>query len=108
MEHRFPKTCHLLKNWEFQKVWKMGCKLHTPHFILLKMENSGVVSRLGLTVSKKVGSAVARNRLKRLTREFFRLNQHYFINPVDFSVVAKKGAAELSAAEIFAELKRVF
>ena len=87
-------------------VWKMGCKLHTPHFILLLAENNVGRSRLGLTVSRKVGNAVLRNRVKRLTREFFRQNKQHFSPTVDLSVVAKKGAATLSISEIFAELHR--
>lgn len=84
----------------------MGCKLHTPHFILLWLENDSNMSRLGLTVSKKVGNSVQRNRVKRLIREFFRTQPYLFSKPVDFSVVAKKGAAELSLSEILSELEQ--
>ncbi|SHJ50319.1 ribonuclease P protein component [Malonomonas rubra DSM 5091] len=83
----------------------MGCKIHTPHFILLLAENSSLRCRLGLTVSRKVGNAVMRNRVKRNVREFFRREQSKFTNVVDFSVVAKRGAADLSHKDIFAELQ---
>ena len=86
----------------------MGCKQHTPHFILLSMQNTANQPRLGMTVSRKVGNAVERNRVKRFIREFFRLNYQRFPEMVDFSVVAKKGAASLSAQQLFAELDRVF
>lgn len=86
----------------------MGCKYHTPHFILLSMNNLADQSRLGMTVSRKVGNSVARNKVKRLVREFFRHNRHHFARSVDFSVIAKKGAASLSIKQIFAELDRVF
>lgn len=84
----------------------MGCKLHTPHFILLLAENSFDCSRLGLTVSRKVGNAVARNRVKRNVREFFRHEVNNFSSVVDFSVVAKRGAASLSQIDIYTELKK--
>ncbi len=84
----------------------MGCKLHTPHFILLMAENSAGISRLGLTVSRKIGNAVIRNRIKRVSREFFRHKKENFPVAVDFSVVAKKGAATLSTKEIHTELNR--
>ena len=104
MEQKFPKACRLRKTWEFQQVWKMGCKLHTPHFILLGMKNSGSVSRLGLTVSRKVGNAVKRNRLKRQIREYFRKYMGRSRQPADLSVIAKKGAADLASRQIFSEL----
>lgn len=108
MDYGFPKLYRIRKSWEYQQVWKMGCKLHTPHFILLVAKNVTTDSRLGLTVSRKIGNAVVRNRVKRLTREFFRRNKHKFPFAVDFSVVAKKGVAALSAKEIYTELQRVF
>ena len=108
MEQNFPKSCRLRKTWEYQLVWKMGCKQHTPHFILLCRKNPAGQSRLGVTVSRKVGNAVARNRVKRRIKEFFRLHQQQFTEAVDFSVIAKKGAAVLSTEQIHAELRQVF
>jgi len=106
MKEDLPKLRRLRKSWEFQKVWKMGCKLHTPHFILLLAENSFSHSRLGLTISRKVGNAVMRNRVKRYVREFFRHEIGSFNSTVDFSVVAKRGAAALSQNDVYVELKR--
>jgi ribonuclease P protein component len=106
MNSYFPKLCRLRKSWEYQQVWKMGCRLHTPHFILLLAENTAGCSRLGLTVSRKVGNAVMRNRVKRLLREFFRVKQQQFSAAVDLSIVAKRGAAQLSTEAICSEIQR--
>lgn len=107
MNNEFPKHCRLRKSWEYQQVWKMGCKLHTPHFILLLAENSQNCSKLGLTVSRKIGNAVIRNKVKRYLREFFRLKQYKFNNNISLSVVAKSGAGSLSFSDICKELQRV-
>jgi len=62
--------------------------------------------RLGLTVSRKVGNAVARNHVKRRVREWFRVEREALPKDVDLVVIAKPGAAELDAAGVRASLRR--
>jgi len=82
----------------------MGCRIHTPHFILLKRESPNKKSRLGLTVSRKVGNAVCRNRIKRFLREYFRQNRHCFEKPIELSVIAKRNAGKVTINDIVQEL----
>ena len=96
------------KSWEYQLVKKMGCKFYTPHFVLLVADNKINNSRLGVTVSRKIGNAVQRNRLKRIIREFFRTRKHFFSGLRDYSVIARHGVAQLTSAEINLELKKLF
>jgi ribonuclease P protein component len=61
-------------------------------------------ARLGITVSKRIGNAVARNRLKRAVREWFRRSFEERDQPWEIVVIAREGAKELSSADIRAEL----
>jgi ribonuclease P protein component len=80
--------------------------MHTAHFGICVAAGQGTSPRLGLVVTKRLGKAVRRNRVKRLLREFFR--RHKGLLPVaDIVIMAKKGAAELSFDEVHAELARV-
>ncbi|WP_394708437.1 ribonuclease P protein component [uncultured Desulfuromusa sp.] len=97
----------LRKRWEYQLIRKMGCKYHTPHFVLLVLDNSEKNSRLGITVTRKVGNAVQRNRLKRMVREFFRQSKNKYPT-CDYSVIAKRGSTLLSSSEIVMELNSLF
>ena len=64
-------------------------------------------TRLGLTASKKVGGAIQRNRVKRLLREFFRLNYCKFDSHLDISIIAKKGAYDIGFDRVSEELNKL-
>ncbi|MBW2169268.1 MAG: ribonuclease P protein component, partial [Deltaproteobacteria bacterium] len=68
----------MLNRADFVNLNRSGQRHHTKHFIVILKENGLGITRLGLTVSRKTGNAVKRNRVKRLIREFFRLNDTYF------------------------------
>jgi ribonuclease P protein component len=64
-------------------------------------------AKLGLAVSRRVGNAVARNRVKRLVREWFRRNRAALPPATDWVVIARQGAAELAAPAFASELGRL-
>ncbi|WFS64326.1 ribonuclease P protein component [Pseudodesulfovibrio thermohalotolerans] len=86
------KERRLLRSPEFTACYEQGKKHFTKSFILfiLKRSEPSDGIRLGLTVSKKMGHAVARNRIKRVVREYFRLHQFDFDLPLDIVIVPKR------------------
>lgn len=78
------------------------------HFVChVCRQEAGGECRLGLAVSRKVGPAVARNRVKRRIREFFRLGRAGFVPGVLLVVVARPGAADLDWSGLSGELGRL-
>ena len=87
----FPKTMHLRKRRDFDRVFAHKCSQADQVLVIYGMANGLNVLRLGLVVSKKLGKAHRRNRWKRLIREVFRLEQHALVIPVDVVVIPRQG-----------------
>jgi ribonuclease P protein component len=91
---------------EFRQVKLRGKKFADAFFSLSVLANHEAFPRLGLSIATRTfGSAVARNRIKRLTRESFRLNQHS-LPPVDVTVSAREAASKASTADLRASLDK--
>lgn len=72
---RFLKVQHLRSEADFARVYARKCKASDGVLLLFADRNELALTRIGLSVSRKHGGAVIRNRLKRLLREAFRLSQ---------------------------------
>ena len=83
----FPSTAHLRSARDFERVYSLKCKGADGVLLLFVARNSAQVTRIGLSVSKKHGGAVERNRLKRLLREAFRLERHQFPSGLDLIAI---------------------
>ncbi len=85
-----------------------GAKRHTQHFLVFVAPQPPSVRargpRFGLTVTKKVGNAVQRNRVKRLLREALRHHRKAFPTGRDVVWVAKRNAARVSQAQVMQEV----
>ncbi|HEY4716264.1 MAG TPA: ribonuclease P protein component [bacterium] len=103
VRYTFPVKLRIKKGSEFKKVMMTGGKNMFDHFVVFGMENGLAHPRLGITVTKAVGNAPVRNRVKRLLREFFRLHQ-YELKSKDFVVIARKGCDKLVYKDVAAEL----
>lgn len=93
----FMKADRILKRREFLELSKRGRRIQNEHFIAYFSPGRYNRSRLGVTVTKKVGGAVIRNKLKRFVREFFRLNRNKLSGKWDINIIAKKEAAHISS-----------
>ena len=103
------KEMRLRRRADFVTVQTEGAKLHGRHVLALarKRSDPAAIGRLGITVTKKVGNAVVRNRIKRLLREWLRL--HGWVPPGwDIVLVAKDTASrQLHPDDFASDLTRI-
>jgi ribonuclease P protein component len=92
----FPKTVRLLRRSEFLRVQETGKKLSCDCFLalFLRRDPPGQVTRIGVTVSKKIGKAVIRNQIRRRVRELFRKQKGQFVSGLDVVLIARPSAAQ--------------
>jgi ribonuclease P protein component len=103
--HAHPKSKRLRKRREFLTVQEGGSRIALPSCILLlAARRDDQPPRLGITVTRKFGDAVRRNRAKRLIREAFRHSPALFPGGIDVVVIPKNQAVlSLSLAGLLAE-----
>jgi len=101
---RFRPRQRLRTPAEFDRVFRRGVRLDGALFVLVAAPNEGECDRLGLAVSRRVGGAVARNRVRRLLRESFRKLERGARPSADLVVLGKPELASSSLEEVGREL----
>jgi ribonuclease P protein component len=103
----FTPADRIRKKSEYATVFSNSRKVVDRYFVcyLSTGEQSG--SKIGLAVSRKVGKAVTRNRVKRYLREFYRSHRPYFTAPCHVVVVARPAAAGMSYVECTHAMKQL-
>ena len=95
----FGREKRIRKSADFARIQREGARVTAPHYVFLlsrqPAEQEGP-ARLGLVVSRKVGGAVVRNRVKRLARECFRRWPEPWPAGIDIVVIARAGAGDLT------------
>jgi ribonuclease P protein component len=104
----FPRSARLRQPPEFKRVLAAGRRLHEPLLTAVIKTGGTDGPRLGLAIAARaVPTAVARNRIKRQTRESFRLHRER-LPPLDIVILARAGAAKASRAELRDTLERLW
>lgn len=97
----------LKKPSEFSKVYKRGKSFADKNIVVYYMPNQLGITRIGFSISKKVGNSVVRNRVRRLIRESFRVNFNSF-GGYDIIFVARVRSSQVDYHEISRSLKYIF
>jgi ribonuclease P protein component len=101
---KYPHNVRIVRSSEYRALYKAGKKIHSERFVLFCRANDLGHLRLGITVSRKVGGAVVRNRVKRLVKEIFRRSLIQTPRQFDIVINAKSGCAWVSYVELQGEL----
>lgn len=102
------KKNKLRKNMEFKEVYKEKNNFWNRNLILYIKKNRTEDTRIGISITKKVGNAVVRNKLKRRINE---LNNAYIGNlkdGYDIVIIPKKNAIDLSFKDLESALKHIY
>ena len=102
------KRQRIKKNKEFQQVFKKGKSFANRQFVVYSYRKEEQAEfRIGLSVSKKIGNAVTRNRIKRYLRQSFLEMKDELQNDMDYVIIARHQAATIDFHETKKSLQHV-
>jgi len=100
----FPASERLRTDREFRDVVRKGARTHTAHYTVYRDLLGGENRRAGISAGKRAGGAVARNRAKRLLREFYRMHKDLFPPGTRTAIVVRKPPEGAVLSSVCAEL----
>ena len=111
-----PKTYLLRKKSDYDNVYRHGKRVHGENFSLILLQNNRDHNRLGISIHGQLKGAVKRNRIKRIIREFFRLDQRFLqekgsasseLPSMDIVITVRKGFDLESPADLAAAVSSI-
>ncbi len=99
-QNRLARAARLLKAADFGRALKVGRRLTSGPFALHVAHTEGGGVRLGLTVGRRAGAAVVRNRVKRSLREHFRRHRNTFPPGTDLVIVVTRDLSSVSGVAL--------
>ena len=100
-------TVSLKRNSDFRRLYAKGKSAATSRLVVYSRRREGDRSRLGITVSTRLGKAVVRNRVRRRIREIYRTNETRLRPGTDLVVVARTRAVTSTYRELEADFLRL-
>jgi len=105
---RFPREERLTQKRQFMDIYEHGDKWVNAHFVCYAVRRAGQRRKMGLSVSRKVGGAIVRNRVKRYIREVYRTHRAQLRDDVQLVIVARHVSARLEYHECEASIRDLF
>ncbi len=103
--YRLPSRCRIRAKADFQRVFANGKHRRTDHLKAVIHASGGECSRIGLAVSRKVGNAVVRNRLKRRLREVFRIHRQELPTVLDIIFIPRPGCSSIPFKDLAEQVR---
>ncbi len=101
MTEALPRTERVRRRPEFERVYDTGTRIHTRFMTVFIAPNGGAYPRFGVAATRKLGSAVERNRAKRRSRELFR--RHKVAAGLDIVIVPRRELLDAPLASLEAD-----
>lgn len=107
-DQRFPRNCKLTARRQFLAVYERGKRVGAGNFVLFGMPTDLPTTRIGLTVTRKIGNAVQRNLIKRRLREVFRRKRGALVPSFDIVINARPTVLQCSLPALERDLVGAF